>query len=167
MTQNNDYALLNIGLNVRGLDMVSEEKLTVTDVVNAIADKNVKIKQIAVVQSDTERTAVVAIEPPLTRAALHSLAVRLNQEAIAQWNSSQSYRTGGHLRLVDMQRAGMLAGPKAEVWGEFDPARFFGFTGRPITSILALHGEEVQHGHLTPAGSCCRTQGPYRGPQSR
>lgn len=131
MSFQSDYALLNIGLNVNGV-----EALTVIDVVNAIGARGVAIKQIAVVESDTENTAVVGISPPLTRNGAAMLAAALRQDAIALWDSSRFFRNRSERRADDMQRAGMLAGPKAEAWGEFDPARFFGFNGRPITSIL-------------------------------
>lgn len=128
----NDYALLNIGMNVNGV-----ETLTVVDVVNAIAAKNVTIKQIGVVQSDTEKTVVVGIRGDLTKTALRSLAVALRQEAVAQWNPSRFFKNRSERRAEDMQRAGMLAGPKAEAWGEFDASHFLGFDGKPLTTILA------------------------------
>lgn len=109
-TPSKPYHLLNIGLtrtHEGNLDLMPADYAmrAVDDVVPVLAH--------AVHQSSTEPTLVLQIERPLPPSELHRLAMRLGQEAIAQ------YTNGG----------GSLEGPGAAEWGAFDPARFLMLDG--------------------------------------
>lgn len=61
-----------------------------------------------VAQSSTEATLIVRLDKPLTNRQLHTLSVALEQDCIAQLHDGK----------------GVLVGPRAEAWGEFNPEFF-------------------------------------------
>ncbi len=101
-------ATLNIGLAVNG-----GEELSPREVLHALHDYTISIGA-KVWVSDTERTLVVRTNAPIPADKLHDLAVTLRQEAIAQ-----RYANG----------TGILAGPNAAAWGDFNPAFFILING--------------------------------------
>ena len=99
--------LLNIGLStkeVKGGGLLTEDV-----VLSALAKLGLNVDSMPVHPSDTEPTAVPAIDRPLTQEEGDDLSARLNQEAIVQ-------------RMPD--GSGMLFGPKADEWGPYNPAYF-------------------------------------------
>lgn len=104
-------ALLNVGLHVNGRPALSS-----LQVLRALRWIGVEPLRGAIHESDTEPTFVVEVDRPLHQAALDALANALQQEAVAQWSD-------GH---------GRLAGPKAALWGPFDPAFFLTLDGKRL-----------------------------------
>jgi len=85
-----------------------------------IACYNVSLQPIAVnyAQSTTERTAIIQLDEKPTAHQLRQLCVALAQDCIA---------------TVELPSAkGRLVGPKAAVWGPFDPSQFLFPNGRPL-----------------------------------
>ena len=110
MNPSKPFHLLNVGLarvHDGHADVMPEDyvTLTVTAVVPVLAH--------AAHVSDTEPTLVLQIERPLPPSELHRLAMRLGQEAIAQYTNG----------------VGTLEGPGAAQWGAFDPAQFLMLDG--------------------------------------
>lgn len=113
--------LLNIGLAIGATASVSahvaEEILKANGFV---------ISRTAIVQSDTEPTLVadVSFLPFTGRAlgeAIYETATDLKQEAIGAW--------------LPGFKKGRLIGPKADAWGEFDPALFFMLDGKRMSEL--------------------------------
>lgn len=103
--------VLNIGMNVG-----TETKHTVQSLKEAIGGMGL-IRfggaAMSVHSSDTEPTAVVCLAGTLDiahAAKIFDLAVELEQEAIACWDP--------------YTQTGKVIGPKAESWGDFNPAFF-------------------------------------------
>ena len=78
--------------------------------------------EVAYVQSDTERTAVLQYEQEPTTFQLEYLCELLGQEAIALYSEKAN--------------TGVLVGPKAEEWGPFDASMFFTSTGKRLSDVL-------------------------------
>jgi hypothetical protein len=99
--------LLNIGLStqeVKGGGMLTEDVVR-----SAITRTGVEVEDLTVHQSDSELTAVVAVNRGLTDAEGDDLSTRLNQEAIVQ-------------RMPD--GSGKLFGPMAAEWGPYNAEYF-------------------------------------------
>lgn len=109
-------AFLNIGLKVSDAPW----PLPVFQVLRAVRNHGGHFNMSAIQTSDTEDTLVIILHEPLNARMLHELASALNQEAIAQWSS----------------RGGELRGPKAELWGEFDPSQFLLLDGRRLSAVI-------------------------------
>lgn len=76
-----------------------------------------------VLESNTEKTLVAIVDHDGDVVdAVYQLAEKLNQEAIAVWWPARA--------------EGKLIGPKAEAWGEFDPAQFLMPDGRRLSAML-------------------------------
>lgn len=99
------YALLNIGLNVKG-----QLKLAPYNIVKLIP---VEVVAGMVTTEGTEPTFVAALSRPLSWAELFRLSKDLEQDCIAQFHNGQ----------------GILCGPKASEWGVFNPAIFIKLDG--------------------------------------
>jgi hypothetical protein len=117
---------LNIGLRIGR----SAHLNTVTQTVQALERAGFNLQALRVDQSSTEPTVVVQVESASTwgvhhhqAAALHGVAVVLGQQAIAAFEPNR-----GH---------GVLVGPEAAAWGEFDPTEFIGITGRRLVPKAA------------------------------
>lgn len=98
-------AILNVGLDTRD----GARPITVAAVCEALRAIGRTIVTVEVRESNTEPTAIVVIDRALSPAALAALSAQLNQEAIAQ---------------LDADGVGILAGPKADAWGPFNPDFF-------------------------------------------
>ena len=100
-----DYpAVVNIGLKI-GEDGV----LDPMDAKAAVEATGAKITEEATHTSDTESTLVLVLDRPLTKEELFTVSEATQQDAVAQ-------RTG--------IAQGMLAGPKAEAWGDYTSEYF-------------------------------------------
>lgn len=98
-------AILNVGLDTRD----GARPITVAAVCEALRAIGRAIVTVEVRESNTEPTAVVVIDYALSRAKLAALSVVLRQDCIAQ---------------LDTYGNGILAGPKADAWGPFNPDFF-------------------------------------------
>lgn len=110
-------ALLNIGLKVGNGPWATA--LPVFGALRTVRHYGGTFRGIAIRHSETEDTLVIDLDEPLNARVLAELASALNQEAIAQWSSG-----GGELR-----------GPKAELWGPFDPSQFLLLDGRKLSEV--------------------------------
>lgn len=102
------YALLNIGLNVKGqlkLDPYNIVKMIPVEVVAGMTTMD-----------STEPTYVVALSRPLSWGELWHLSKDLEQDCIAQYYDGQ----------------GILCGPNAAEWGEFNPKYFIKLDGSAL-----------------------------------
>lgn len=100
-------SVLNVGLSTA--EVAGEGQIT-EDVVRAAVERlGVRVTALQVRQSNTEPTAIVTIDRPLTQDEGDELSRELQQEAIAQ-----RYNDG----------TGDLFGPKADEWGPFNPEYF-------------------------------------------
>ena len=111
-------ALLNIGLAVGSPGY--KTCLPVFSTLRTVRNYGGEFRDSAIRQSDTKDTLVIDLKEPLNARVLAELASALNQEAIAQWSS----------------RGGELRGPKAELWGEFDPSQFLLLDGRRLSAVI-------------------------------
>lgn len=100
-------AILNVGLNVG-----DKPTWILDEVLLMLLATNRRDLRAVVKQSATEATAVVEIDPPLTKKEAGDICFWLKQDCIAQ-------------QLED--GSGMLYGPKAEEWGPFNPEYFLNF----------------------------------------
>lgn len=107
--------LLNVGLAVNGC-----EALTEFDALWALMREGVVVTRFTTSKSSTERTVVVAATLPADPAhgmqAVYRAAERLGQDCIAVWDPEALQ--------------GALVGPRADQWGDFNPAYFIDFSGR-------------------------------------
>lgn len=101
--------MLNIGLNVSDADGNLVRTLTAHEALCRLRECGVKVNNRAQHNSATERTLVAHGVVP-SAMAVDSVARALGQDCIAVWNVEQ--------------QAGELIGPRADKWGQFDPARF-------------------------------------------
>ena len=96
--------------------------LTLTEIVQAVERTGLAIQALAVYPSvdSTEQTVVVGLRqwPSPLRGAIFALAQVLGQDCIAV-----------HMTPAG---AGRLIGPRADAWGDFDPAYFIGLDGEPL-----------------------------------
>jgi hypothetical protein len=77
--------------------------------------------EVAYVQSNTERTAVVQVEREPNAFQVEYLCQLLGQESIALYS--------------EHSKAGVLYGPKAEEWGPFNPDYFMLPDGTKLSSM--------------------------------
>jgi hypothetical protein len=117
--------LLNIGLStqeVKGGGLLTEDVVR-----SAIRKLMRRVDSLVVLPSDTEPTAVVAIDKPLSADEGDKLSTMLNQEAIVQ-------------RMPD--GSGELFGPQAANWGPYNPEYFLMQDGRRAVDLMAPATEE-------------------------
>lgn len=94
--------LINIGLNIG-----DEQALDLLAVRRALKARGLRYAHsIRICQSDTEQTAVARLYEEPSADTIYNLAVALDQEAIAVYDSHR--------------HKGWLEGPKKELWGEFN-----------------------------------------------
>lgn len=98
-------AILNIGSDTYH----KLYKLTADRVLTALRLAGFRTAQLSVYHSDTEETFVVRLPYPMAEQDLFALSVVLDQDCIAQWNGGDT---------------GKLIGPRASLWGEFNPELF-------------------------------------------
>lgn len=112
--------MLNVGLAIG----TTGQRLTLTEVVQAVERAGLVIDALAVHDSATEPTAVIraTVALPAHRAAgaLYGLAITLAQDCIAVHWLGRGFP------------AGALIGPAADMWGAFNPAFFLTLDGSPL-----------------------------------
>ncbi len=114
-------ALLNVGLNVG--DVLTLSPLEVLSALwRAALQEGVEVLEARVHDSSSEPTLVARLSHPLSTQTLNDLSVTLRQDAVAQWAAGR----------------GTLAGPKADLWGPFDPDFFVTLDGRRLSDALAI-----------------------------
>lgn len=106
-------ARLNIGMAVKG-----QANLTDDEIQAALKEFGITPTQFKIHPSATEPTFVVDISKPLSKEQLYKLSERLRQSAIPQFELGSG--------------KGMMAGPKAAEWGEFNPDYFLGMDGKAM-----------------------------------
>lgn len=107
-----DGNLINVGLNIGN----KVDALTQEEVINQLAKRGIKVTKSALHKSDTENTLVAELSRPLTKDELFDLSVDLQQDAIPQLSKD----------------TGILTGPKAESWGDFNPEYFMDLEGKTL-----------------------------------
>ena len=112
-------ATLNIGLDPS--EKMGGKPLKKKEVLDAVRATGRRPKRVRRVTSSSEPTLVVDIAPPLSADEAHDLSVKLKQEGVAQ------HLGGGE---------GLLAGPYAAGWGDFNPAFFYTQGGDTLGSSL-------------------------------
>mgnify|MGYP007071570551 CR=1 FL=1 len=113
-----DGTLVNVGLNIGDtVDALSQEKI-----INELAKRGVKVIESTIKKSDTENTLIAKLSRPLTKDELFDLSVDLEQDAIPQLSKG----------------SGILTGPKAANWGDFNPEYFLGIDGQPIQKAIEI-----------------------------
>lgn len=110
-------------LNI-GLDCSNGRMLTVGRIATTLELFGYSIHRLTVVESDTEPTAVVDVTAAEGAGQMYDVALALTQEAIA-------VATGGDLIQ------GVLVGPGAENWGEFNPNFFFMHDGSRMGNVMS------------------------------
>lgn len=123
-------AILNIGLKI-GEDGV----LDPADARAAVEATGAKIVSESIHESNTEQTLVAVLDRALTQQELYAVSEATQQDAIAQ-------RTG--------RGQGMLAGPKAEAWGDYNPEYFLMPDGQ---TAAAQEGSLAQEELRGPRGA--------------
>lgn len=116
--------LLNIGLTTnQGERMNARATLRAVEVWLPVMD--FATHRYAHAISGVEPTLVLAIDRPLSlcRSTVAQLALTLDQDCIAAW--------GQCWPITD----GLLLGPKADAWGEFDPDKFLILDGRTLSGV--------------------------------
>ncbi len=108
--------LLNIGE-----DTATGQNVTVEKVLAALRLAGALPMEINGHFSDSEYTHIVQLPRELSHRELRDLAIVLDQDAIAQWDG----------------RHGMLAGPRADKWGPFNPAYFLTLDGDRLSESIA------------------------------
>lgn len=142
-------AIVNIGLDIGN----RKNALTKGQVLKALKSQGTSIIKSAIKQSASERTAVVEINPALTKSQIESLCTQLSQEAIAQ-------KVNGR---------GTLYGPKADEWGPFSDEYFLEFDAESF----AFENINPRHPPLNPTrpsddrGDGLRPKRPIRRPNRR
>jgi hypothetical protein len=97
---------LNVGLSTA--EVAGEGQITAEQVTQELESRGVRVVNIDQHQSNTELTAVVEIDRPLTPEEADSVSAALQQEAIVQLSDG----------------VGNLHGPKAAEWGPYNPDFF-------------------------------------------
>jgi hypothetical protein len=110
-------------LNI-GLDCPTGTVLTVGRIATTLELFGYSIHRLSIVESDTEPTAVVDVTAQDGASDMHDVAMALTQEAIA-------VATGGDLIQ------GVLVGPGADNWGEFNPDFFFMHDGSRMGNVMS------------------------------
>ncbi len=114
--------LVNVGLNIGDtVDALSQEQ-----VINELAKRGIKVIESTIKKSDTENTLIAKLSKPLTKDELFDLSVDLQQDAIPQLSKGK----------------GILTGPKAESWGDFNPEYFMDMTGETLNNVKKLPPEK-------------------------
>jgi hypothetical protein len=96
---------LNIGLAVNDC-----KPNTIEETVSIVCVAGVELCAVELQESDTEETLVISTYTPVTEQQLHEIATKLNQEAVAYYCGKTS--------------KGILVGPNAHAWGDFNLDRF-------------------------------------------
>lgn len=102
---------LNIGMKVG-----KSGKLTTKQITDSLKKFGAKLVKKTIKNSGTEPTMIVRLSKPLSEVDLMSLSKLLKQEAIPQLSNGK----------------GIMAGPKAAKWGDFNPEYFLNFDGKPL-----------------------------------
>lgn len=106
--------ILNIGLKSEELGDIPAEKAF-----RVVEGMFGQVFGSRIVQSDTEPTLVVDIESAGNMAGVSHVAASLGQDCVA------AYAPG--------LKTGMLLGPRADKWGEFNPEFFLMIDGRRLS----------------------------------
>ena len=109
-------ATVNIGLDVKGAAALNAEQAL------EVLKARVVVLGSAVHSSDIEPTLVARIVRPLSEVEGRSISSACSQERIAQHVDE------------DHDKVGQLFGPKAELWGPFDPHYFFTLNGNRLSA---------------------------------
>lgn len=120
--------ILNIGRRVDSTGTI----LPASHVYAALEAHHLVVLSSVHVQSDTEPTLVVEVErwhegigvDAAQAATIGRLAESLQQDCIATWDPSEG--------------RGLLLGPRADAWGEFNPEFFVGLDGQRLSDTLAV-----------------------------
>lgn len=119
--------LLNIGL-----DIPAGGRLTPEQALEAVRATGAKVLRYSLAQSDSEQTASIAIDAPLSPEVAHQLSAALQQEAIVQ-------------RLPGRKNEGGVFGPQAEKWGTFTPKFFVMLNGSRADTIPQTGDQNEQN----------------------
>lgn len=103
---------LNIGMKVG-----KSGKLTTKQITDGLKKFGAKLVKKTIKNSGTEPTMIVRLSKPLSEVDLMALSKLLKQEAIPQLSNGQ----------------GIMIGPKAAKWGDFNPEYFLNFSGKPLS----------------------------------
>lgn len=114
-----DTATVNIGLNPSTKE--GGQKISRQRALQALRATGRRPRNVKVLQSGSEPTIVADIKPPLSARETFKLSNALRQDAVAQRTAPEG---------------GMLAGPAASGWGEFNPAFFYTQEGDTLSSSL-------------------------------
>lgn len=115
--------ILNIGLNAGATETIAADVAK-----QVVAANEFLITKSAIVQSDTEPTLVCEVQaltrsPSLVLQFLYQIAIDLDQDCIAVYREAT--------------RKGVLIGPRAADWGEFNPEFFFTLDGSRLAQTVA------------------------------
>lgn len=102
---------LNIGMKVGKSGKITSKQIT-----DGLKKFGAKLVKKTIKNSGTEPTMIVRLSKPLSEQDLMSLSKLLKQDAIPQLSNG----------------VGIMSGPKAAKWGDFNPEYFLGFNGKPI-----------------------------------
>ena len=98
---------------------------SVETVLSVLELQGIKVLEHVSLESDSEPTVVARVVAP--GQYIYEAASRLNQDCIAAWSVDNQY--------------GVLVGPGANKWGEFDPHQFFCLDGARLDEHLGVEGE--------------------------
>lgn len=115
-----------------GLDIPDGGTLAPEDAIAALKARGVDISSSEVRQSATEQTLVATLSRGLSAKEVHALSEELGQEAIAAWSKGK----------------GILAGPEAAKWGDFNEDFYL----RPRTLQQGVAAAAFQEDVLPQAG---------------
>jgi hypothetical protein len=110
--------MLNIGLAIP--EDAGGGQLSEAEVRKALKAAGVKVTGLATHTSDSEPTAVVQTDRPLTPEELDALSVALKQQAIPQFANGE----------------GIMRGPMADAWGPFNSEFFLTPTGGRLSEVF-------------------------------
>ena len=116
------HILLNIGLARKG-----KPDLHVVDVLLALEGHGVTVFRHAVHQSATEATVVAAVELPRAPDERHAAA---HGDLGAVYRAAQQLEQDCIAVYDPAIKQGILVGPKAADWGEFQPRYFLNLNGK-------------------------------------
>lgn len=122
-----------------GMDVKDGTKLTENEINEALAEFRVSIVRSKIHQSGTEPTFVAKLSRPLSPEELFQLSVKLRQDAIPQISKG----------------TGIMTGPNAKDWGDFNPEYFMNLNGKSLKgkgtipenseTITAYHGTSPEN----------------------
>ena len=103
--------------------MLASPEPTAEAILHTLEEMRMPVSVFTVLQSDTEPTLVAYIEVNFLawRKGLYTLAQAYGQDCVAAY--------------VPLTGEGMLIGPQAAAWGEFNPEYFFLPTGSRLSEI--------------------------------